>query len=90
MKKITKDGKEISQNHWVYERVLTVLPRDRIAIFGRRATVTTITKDLLPLPRLYRMLETDKNPPSFKKVKASAYHYYAHDHPDVSAEDEYE
>ena len=89
-KKITKDGKEVSLNRWIYERVLIVLPQDRIAMFGRRSTTTTITEDLPMLPKVYHMLETNKNPPSFKKVKACDYHYYVDDHPDVSAEDDYE
>ena len=77
--KIVKNGKKISQNRWVYDQVLTILPSDRIAVFGRRHELNRITKALPALPRVYRMLEPSNNPPTFKKTKACEFHLYKDD-----------
>lgn len=88
--KLIKDGKEVSQNRWVYEQVLKVLPKNRIAVAGRRAKLTPITRDFPILPRVYHVLEISNYPPTFKKVKACIYHLYKDDHPDIDVEDEYD
>lgn len=89
-KKIVRGGIEVSQNRWVYERILTVLPRDRVAIFERKVEHTPVTKDLPVLPRVYRILEITKYPPTFKRVKACDYHFYKDEHPDIDVENEYD
>ena len=89
-KNLIKYGKEFYENCWVYEKVLTLLLRDPIVVFGRRATQTLITKDLPVLQRVYRVLEPNKNPPTYKKVKACEYHCYIDDHPNIDVEDEYD
>lgn len=86
--KLVKDGKEVSQNRWVYEQVLRVLPRNRVAVAGRKSKLTVITKDFPELPRVYHLLEITKYPPTFRKIKACNYHLYKDDHPDMDVEDE--
>ena len=70
--------------------VQPVLAYDRIAVFGRRDEPTPITRDFPVLPRVYRMLETSKYPPTFKKIKACEFHLYKDDHLDIDVEDEYD
>ena len=89
-KKLIKNGEEIPQNYWVYEQALTVIPRDQITVVGHRRTPTANTRDLPTLPRVYRLLEANKNPPIYKKIKACDYHFYMDDHPEVDAENEYD
>ena len=67
-----------------------VLAYDCVAVFGRRQKLNPITRDLLVLPRVYRMLEPSKYPPTFKKMKACEFHLYKDDHPDVDVEHEYD
>ena len=87
---IVKNGEEISQNHWVYDQVLTILARDCVAIFGRRHELNPITRDFPVLPRVYHMVEPSKDPPNFKKMKACNFHLYKDDHPEVDAGHEYD
>ena len=87
---IFKNGEEISQNRGVYDQVLTILERDRVAIFGRRHELNPITRDFSLLPRVYLMLEPSKYPLTFKKMKACEFHLYKDDHPEFDVEYEYD
>lgn len=70
--------------------ISTILARDCVTVFGRRHELNPITRDFPVLPRVYRMLELSKYPPTFKKMRACEFHLYKDDHLDVDAEHEYD
>lgn len=56
---ITQNGVQVQQNRWVYDRVLTVIPADRILVLRKDM------EGLPTVPKDYRLLNTRENPPSY-------------------------
>ena len=56
---ITRDGVQVSQNRWVYDKALTVLPADRVMVLAKDQ------EGLPAIPKDYRWLNTRENPPSY-------------------------
>ena len=56
---ITQNGVQVQQNRWVYDRILTVIPAERILVLRKEM------EGLPTVPKDYRLLNTRENPPSY-------------------------
>lgn len=75
---VTIDGREMTQNRWVYEEVTKVLSIDRVAVNGRltASSGTGATYGLPELPRVYRTLNPLEAYPTYSLIYASEFHGY--------------
>lgn len=76
--KVIINGKTITQNRWVYDKVVDVIPADRLAVINRRSPFPGygVTHGLPILPHFYWVLETLAKPPYLKNLRASDFHGY--------------
>ncbi|KAI5067078.1 hypothetical protein GOP47_0017606 [Adiantum capillus-veneris] len=63
-------------NRWVYDKVIAVVPKDRVVVMGRTRHFLTKgwTTGLPQLPATYRLLAPIENPPRFFLKSVREYH----------------
>lgn len=75
---VTINGRTMTQNRWVYEQVVSIIPADRVAVLDRTTPNSGIgaTYGLPDLPHVYRALNTLSSTPYFVPIAACDFHGY--------------
>ncbi|KAI5070169.1 hypothetical protein GOP47_0014512 [Adiantum capillus-veneris] len=71
------DG-SVNLNRWVYDKVIAVVPKDRVVVIGRTSHFSGKgwTIGLPQLPATYRLLAPIENPLRFFLKSAQEYHNF--------------
>ncbi|KAI5057683.1 hypothetical protein GOP47_0027698 [Adiantum capillus-veneris] len=77
VKAMAADG-SVNLNRWVHDKVITVIPKDRVIVIGRTSHFLGKgwTIGLPQLPATYRLLAPIENPPRIFLKSAQEYHNF--------------